>query len=120
MSDSILYYPTIEFRQEDYQWLWRASLLWDKIYRIVPPGYIFNEPENIRILCETGDIGKPLSPVTYAKAASDEFALFMEKHSQRAAALSDIDNTYYSSLSRVHPSKIDETLKDQCVCQTKM
>ena len=26
MSNSILYYPTIEFRHEDYQWLWNAAL----------------------------------------------------------------------------------------------
>ena len=39
MSNSILYYPTIEFRHEDYQWLWNAALFADKIYRIVPPGY---------------------------------------------------------------------------------
>ena len=33
MSNSILYYPTIEFRHEDYQWLWNAALFADKIYR---------------------------------------------------------------------------------------
>ena len=42
MSNSILYYPTIEFRHEDYQWLWNAALFADKIYRIVPPGYELN------------------------------------------------------------------------------
>lgn len=26
MSNSILYYPTIEFRHEDYQWLWKAIM----------------------------------------------------------------------------------------------
>lgn len=63
MSNSILYYPTIEFRHEDYQWLWNAALFADKIYRIVPPGYELNEPRNIRELCSTGEIGIPLSPV---------------------------------------------------------
>lgn len=56
MSNSILYYPTIEFRHEDYQWLWNAALFADKIYRIVPPGYELNEPRNIRELCSTGEI----------------------------------------------------------------
>lgn len=59
MSNSILYYPTIEFRHEDYQWLWNAALFADKIYRIVPPGYELNEPRNIRELCSTGEIGIP-------------------------------------------------------------
>lgn len=69
MSNSILYYPTIEFRHEDYQWLWNAALFADKIYRIVPPGYELNEPRNIRELCSTGEIGIPLSPVPYSKEA---------------------------------------------------
>lgn len=72
MSNSILYYPTIEFRHEDYQWLWNAALFADKIYRIVPPGYELNEPRNIRELCSTGEIGIPLSPVPYSKEASEE------------------------------------------------
>lgn len=67
MSNSILYYPTIEFRHEDYQWLWNAALFADKIYRIVPPGYELNEPRNIRELCSTGEIGIPLSPVPYGQ-----------------------------------------------------
>ena len=56
MSSSILYYPTIEFKREDYNWLWNASLFWDKIYRIVPPGYNLSEPTNIKELCSTGEI----------------------------------------------------------------
>ena len=39
MDKNILYYPTIEFNAADYEWLWRAALLWDKVYRIVPDGY---------------------------------------------------------------------------------
>lgn len=77
MSNSILYYPTIEFRCEDYQWLWNASLLWDKIYRIVPPEYKLHEPRNIESLCSTGEIGIPISPLPYSKKASEEFSDFM-------------------------------------------
>ena len=44
MGDSILYYPTIEFRNSDYKWLWTASLFWEKIYRIVPGNFILDEP----------------------------------------------------------------------------
>lgn len=87
MSNSILYYPTIEFRHEDYQWLWNAALFADKIYRIVPPGYELNEPRNIRELCSTGEIGIPLSPVPYSKEASEEFSKFMDENHRKAAAL---------------------------------
>ena len=66
MGNSILYYPTIEFRSDDYRWLWIASLFADKIYRIVPPGYKLSEPRNIRTLCSTGEIGIPISPVPYS------------------------------------------------------
>lgn len=88
MSNSILYYPTIEFRHKDYQWLWNAALFADKIYRIVPPGYKLNEPRNIRELCSTGEIGIPLSPVPYSKEASEEFSEFMDENHRKAAALS--------------------------------
>ena len=92
MSNSILYYPTIEFRHEDYQWLWNAALFADKIYRIVPPGYELNEPQNIRELCSTGEIGIPLSPVPYSKEASEEFSKFMDENHRKAAALSLIED----------------------------
>lgn len=106
MSNSILYYPTIEFRHEDYQWLWNAALFADKIYRIVPPGYELNEPRNIRELCSTGEIGIPLSPVPYSKEASEEFSKFMDENHRKAAALSLIedDETEYI---RIHSSKMD-------------
>lgn len=120
MSNSILYYPTIEFQKSDYKWLWSASLLWDKIYRIVPSGYELHEPDNIRILCESGDIGKPLSPATYANAASDEFALFMDDYSQCAAALNGIDDVHYKYPTRVHHTKIDQKLKEQLLYDGKI
>lgn len=59
MNNGILYYPTIEFKDEDYNWLVRASLLWDKIYRIVPEGYQPKDNKKIQALCSSGDIGIP-------------------------------------------------------------
>jgi hypothetical protein len=53
MSKDILYYPTIEFQVNDYPWLWMASILWDKVYRIVPDGYDLHEPRNIREICSS-------------------------------------------------------------------
>jgi|GEM_PF-679636 len=112
MSNSILYYPTIEFCRKDYLWLWNASLFADKIYRIVPPEYCLNEPRNIRELCSTGEIGIPISPVPYSKEASQDFFDFMNNYKSRAAALSLIeeDETEYI---RIHSSKMDvKLLKD--------
>lgn len=106
MSNSILYYPTIEFRHEDYQWLWNAALFADKIYRIVPPGYELNEPRNIRELCSTGEIGIPLSPVPYSKEASEEFSKFMDENHRKAAALAFASRSSRSSSSRSYWSRI--------------
>jgi hypothetical protein len=39
---SALYYPSIEFA--DPQWLWASSLIWDRIYRIVPKDYAAGGP----------------------------------------------------------------------------
>lgn len=112
MSNSILYYPTIEFRREDYQWLWNAALFADKIYRIVPPDYELNEPRNIRELCSTGEIGIPISPVSYSKEASEEFSDFMAVNQRKAAALSLIEETETEYI-RIHSSKMDvKLLKD--------
>ena len=109
MSNSILYYPTIEFRQEDYQWLWSVSLFSDKIYRIVPPGYKLHEPRNINELCSTGEIGIPISPVPYSKEASQEFSDFMCQNQRKAAALSLIDDDETEYI-RIHSSKMDVKL----------
>ena len=112
MSNSILYYPTIEFRKEDYQWLWNAALFADKIYRIVPPGYELKEPRNIRELCSTGEIGIPISPVSYSREASEAFSDFMDKNQRKAAALSIIDEDETEYI-RIHSSKMDvRLLKD--------
>ena len=43
--NATLYYPTIEFANKE--WLWNACLLWDKVYRIVPEGYIPNDRDEI-------------------------------------------------------------------------
>ena len=109
MSKSILYYPTIEFRREDYNWLWNASLFADKIYRIVPPGYELNEPRNINELCSTGKIGIPISPVSYSQEASEKFSEFMNENGRNAAALTLIDDEETEYI-RIHSSKMDVKL----------
>ena len=118
MSSSILYYPTIEFKREDYNWLWNASLFWDKIYRIVPPGYNLTEPANIKELCSTGEIGIPISPLKYASKASEDFLDFIEENQYKAAALSFVDNDE-AELIRIHSSKIDERLQNEIFYKLK-
>lgn len=113
MSNSILYYPTIEFQKADYRWLWSASLFWDKIYRIVPPGYEFSEPSNIRALCDSGDIGIPISPEIYANKIADEFLPFIDEHKINVAALNDICDEDCNEYIRVHQTKMDVKLRSK-------
>lgn len=55
---NILYHPNIEFKDKDYQWLIRASLFWDNIYRIVPENYTPQDSDNIKALSDGGIIRK--------------------------------------------------------------
>lgn len=59
MSYSILYYPTINFQKKDYDWLTRASLFWDNIYRIVPEKHAYQDDDFVQELSSTGEIGRP-------------------------------------------------------------
>lgn len=114
MGKNILYYPTIEFQPDDYQWLWRAALLWDKVYRIVPDGYDLNEPRNIQEICSTGEIGIPLSPKRYSEQASDKFIENLKNKKWLAAALEfnyeDVEK--YREYSRLHKDKVDVSLRN--------
>ena len=116
MRNSILYYPTIEFRKEDYMWLWNTSLFADKIYRIVPPGHELHEPRNIEALCSSGDIGIPLSPVPYSKEASQDFSDFVSKHKAAAFDLIEKVDTDYI---RIHSSKMDVKMIQKVFYQMK-
>lgn len=114
MEKDILYYPTIEFNTDDYEWLWRAALLWDKVYRIVPDGYRLNEPRNIQELCSTGEIGIPLCPRRYSADASKKFIKQLESGDWQAAALEfDIDDVEkYRQYTRLHKYKVDVSLRN--------
>jgi hypothetical protein len=73
MSKDVLYYQAIEFRKDDYQWLWVAALLWDRVYRTAPKNYKFNEPRNVKELCSGGEIGVVINADNYTNAAARKF-----------------------------------------------
>jgi hypothetical protein len=114
LTSRILYYPTIEFKQEHYRWLWSASLLWDKIYRIVPEGYALNEPRNIIELCETGDIGIRINPKDYSTQVAEEFMKKLESKEWEAAALMfhNDDINEYKEYCKLHKDKVDVSLRN--------
>jgi hypothetical protein len=111
-QNSALYYPSIEFANPN--WLWCAALLWDRIYRIVPKGYEPEDSENIKILCESGEIGIPLDPGKYAAAVAKDFIDQLENGGWDAAALDrDIPEEY----TRLHPDKVDVKLRELIVAK---
>ncbi|WP_221028902.1 DUF6236 family protein [Actomonas aquatica] len=109
--NSALYYPTIEF--QDYRWLWTASLVWDKIYRIEPEDFRAAEPDNVRILCEEGDIGIPLRPGRYAQDVAGEFMDGVNSRKWDAAAFdaSSLRDEY----ARLHHEKIDVQIRKMLI-----
>lgn len=112
--NSALYYPTIEF--QDYAWLWNASLLWDRIYRIIPDGYEPDEPENVRRLVEEGEIGIPLHPGAYTREVAHEFLSSVDTGKWQAAALVfEIGEAY----ARLHEDKVDVNLRELLIAKGK-
>lgn len=110
MNNYALYYPTIEFA--DYQWLWSAALLWDRVYRIVPLGYKPQDPPNVLALMETGEIGIPIHPDEYAPDIAKEFIARLESGEWNAAALTgEISDEY----KRLHTDKVDVLLRDMII-----
>ncbi|MCK4415152.1 MAG: hypothetical protein KAY32_16595 [Candidatus Eisenbacteria sp.] len=112
MHDYALYYPTIEFH--DFEWLWNASLLWDRIYRIVPAGYEPDDCENVRILAQSGEIGHAIRPEEYAPLVAKEFVDRIEEGRWDAAAVErDIPDEY----ARLHKGKVDVALREMIIAK---
>ncbi len=113
MNNGILYYPSIEFKDEDYNWLIRASLLWDKIYRIVPEGYTPKDNKQIKELCSSGDIGVkyPLG-IEHFHVRHDASVNFLNDYGKK---LSDFDKALKKDkkfpLDRISSSKATTLLQ---------
>jgi len=111
-TNSALYYPSIEFT--DPQWLWASSLMWDRIYRIVPKDYVPEDSDNIKRLAETGEIGIAINPDQYAKTVSETFIAKLHAGHWDAAALShNMDENY----ARLHHDKVDVQLRELIVAK---
>ena len=109
MCNSILYYPNIEFQQEDYKWLVRASLFWDNIYRIVPDGYVPQDDAFVRALSAGGKIGKKIYTRENIDAIERATAFFMRD-------CEDILENY----SRFYPNWRDEVGQISMIHYSKM
>lgn len=107
-----LYYPTIEFI--DFQWLWNAALLWDRIYRIVPSGYQPEDCDNVRVLTEAGEIGIAIHPDKYAADVATEFIGKLDSGGWTAAA---VDRDIPIEYARLHRDKVDVKLRELIIAK---
>lgn len=108
--NSALYYPQIEF--SDYRWLWAAALVWDKIYRIEPDDFTPEHPDNVKALCDGGDIGIPIRPKEYAKTVAEEFMVHISTGKWMAAAL---EKKQVKEYARIHHQKIDVQIRQMLI-----
>lgn len=101
--NAAIYYPSINFR--DKNWVLGASLLWDKIYRIVPEGIECEDHPELKPLIETGDIGAVLRP-QYREEVADKVLAEIEESRAAAFVLSDEED-----YTRLHLEKLDVKLR---------
>jgi hypothetical protein len=103
-SDSILYYPTIEFQSET--WVKSAITFWDKIYRIVPPHYQSKDSDEVKIAISEGIIENIELSDNDLKTTADNFEAFCNTLDW----FPDGFETSQFSV-RLHTDKIDSRLK---------
>lgn len=102
-SNSILYYPTIEFRDEN--WLKAALLIWDNIYRIVPYDYFPNDSDEIKFAIDSGRIKNINLQDNDLEDAYKKYETFLENLEFIPDGLHNSDGT-----TKVHKDKISSRL----------
>jgi hypothetical protein len=102
ISDSVLYYPSIEFADE--KWVKASLLLWDKIYRIVPRNYQPKDKLDVTYAVESGLIRNIQLEREDVNITADNFLTFCEDLPFIPAGLEE------SEYDRIHPDKIDARL----------
>lgn len=101
-SGRVLYFPTIVFQSD--AWLKSALCVWDKVYRICPPGYSPRDSDETKQAIDAGLVETiPLSKEDLATTA-DQFEKMMENAIAFPAALQGHENV------RLHSEKIDARL----------
>jgi len=94
-----LYYPFIQFRSES--WLKLAALYWDRIGRIVPPGYILQDSDTVRRLQdELGFITNLTPSGSQIDSVSREF---LELLAERGPELADLYGMQGTALTGPEP-----------------
>ena len=104
-NDSILYFPSIEFQNDE--WVKSSLLLWDKIYRVVPKGYIPNDSRVVKEAQYNDLIRNIILDQEDVSSAGDNFLKFINKRSFLPSGLESTGEYL------IHEDKIDEMLYPQ-------
>lgn len=104
-SDSILYYPSIEFQSET--WVKASLTIWNKIYRIKPDDYKALDSDEIKIAISEGIIEDIILSEADLRKTADNFESYCNN-------LNWFPDGFNSSTYevRLHDDKIDSRLKD--------
>lgn len=102
-SDSILYYPHIEFQSE--AWVKSSLLLWNHVYRIVPKDYTPHDSDEIKALVDEDLVRNVILDDKDREDTADEFLRLCSKLEGRMPA-----GLQPSPDDRIHPEKIDCSL----------
>lgn len=95
-----LYYPFIQFRNES--WLKLAALYWDRIGRIVPPGYELQDSESVKRL--QGELGLVTNLAPSEAAMDGVGSEFLDLLAARGPELSDLYGTRGRTLADPGPA----------------
>lgn len=102
-SNSILYYPTIEFQDEN--WLKASLLVWDNVYRIVPYDYTPNDSDAVKHAIDSGRVKSIILQDNDLEGAYDKYQTFLEQLKFIPDGLYNNDGT-----TKVHKDKISSRL----------
>ncbi|WP_442783884.1 hypothetical protein [Collimonas fungivorans] len=103
-----LYYPTIEF--QDQEFLKKSILVWDRIFRIVPPSYLPNDDEDIKEAASAGVIENLNIDAIEKSNAAQGFLDFYHLRQSENTRLSWPAGFSSSSFARLNMGKIDAKL----------
>lgn len=104
-SDSVLYYPNIEFLNDS--WLKAALTLWDTVYRIVPSSYNPQDSDEVRVAVEAGLVKNVVLSKKDLEQTATSFEDFCEGLLIRPAGLEGWSNIDVN----LHSDKVDARIR---------
>ena len=107
MINSALYYPNIEISCFAAPQIKAMSLLYDKIYRIVPNNIPYKDCEELLEMLTDGSVIKNVSPDNYKDRVSKKFLKLKDNWGPKIISYRN-DDSYFS---RLHIDKINDSLR---------